>query len=65
MRVKEHQQKKQEKLFEQELSFGECLDSFSKPTSKELNEMEQEFIIKKKTHYEALNNTYYFPLQGA
>ena len=61
MKVKEHLQKTKEKELEQDWSFAEWLDYFSKePTSKELDEMERDsFKIT------SINNTNYQPLQGA
>lgn len=65
MKVKEHYQKEQEKKLEEEWSFAEWLDYYSKePTSDELDKMEKESQDKKRFSY-PLNNPYYFPLQGA
>lgn len=61
MRVNEQHQQKQEKTFEENLSFAQWLDYFSKePTSKELDDMERESF---KTT--SIKNTNYQPLQGA
>ncbi len=66
MRVKEQLQKEQEKKFQEDLSFAEWLDYFSKePTSQELDAMEKEFTTKKLFRLQPSNNTHYYPLQGA
>jgi hypothetical protein len=65
MKVKEHHQKQQKKTFEENLSFQEWLDYFSKePTTKELDEMEKQSKSTRR-FYHPLNNTNYQPLQGA
>ena len=59
MKIKNQLQKQQEKEFQENLSFAEWLDYFSKePTSKELDDMEKD---SKKVS----NNPYYQPLRGA
>ena len=66
MRVKEQLQKEQEKKFQEDLSFAEWLDYYSKePTTKELDAMEKEFNKKQLYKLQPSNNPYYFPLQGA
>lgn len=61
MKVNEALQKKQQKDFEENLSFAEWLDYFSKkPTSKELDDMEKESFKN-----QPQNNPYYQPLRGA
>lgn len=61
MKIKNRLQKQQEKEFQENLSFAEWLDYFSKElTSKELDDMEREsFKIT------PINNKYYHPLKGA
>jgi hypothetical protein len=56
MKVKEATQKQRDKEFEQNLSFEEWLDYFSKKhTSKEIDDMEKQ----------SSNNPNYQPLKGA
>ena len=63
MKLKDGLLKQQQKEFEENLSFAEWLDYFSKePTEKELNEMDKSFN-KRKVHSQ--NNPLYQPLQGA
>ena len=65
MKVNKHYQQKLQQAFQQELSFQEWLDYFSKePTTKELEEMQKQSKSTRK-FYHPLNNTYYQPLQGA
>lgn len=65
MKVKEHQQKQLKQEFEENLSFQEWLDYFSKePNTKELDEMEKQSKSTRR-FYHPLNNTNYQPLQGA
>ncbi len=61
MKMKEQLQKQQDEEFQKDLSFAQWHDFFSKePTSKELNDMEDEACKNKPQ-----NNPYYQPLQGA
>lgn len=60
MKVNQHQQNQLKQEFEENLSFQEWLDYFSK----ELNEMEKQSKSTKR-FYHPLNNTNYQPLQGA
>ena len=69
MRVSEKHQANQEELFRDTLAFEEWhqthyRDDYAEPTSSELDEMEKEHVSKEES-LQALNNTYYHPLQGA
>lgn len=61
MRVNAQHQQEQEKTFEENLSFAQWLDYFSKePTSQEIDDMERDYC-----KHTSINNTNYHPLQGA
>ena len=69
MRVSEQYQKEQEAQLQNSLAYEEWLqthyrDDHIEPTGSELNEMEKEYVSKEE-RLQALNNTYYYPLQGA
>lgn len=64
MKVKELNIQQKQKDFDNNLSFAEWLDYFSKDqTGEELNDMEKH--IDKSNRFLPMNNQYYQPLQGA
>ena len=64
MRVKEQMQHEKDRAFQDDLSLVEWLEHYmAEPTKTELNDMEKEANIQ--NMLKPLNNTHYYPLQGA